>query len=127
MRACPTPNGERGSSTVAIPAVLSRPCTARVRACVNRTAAATRPDSVGAAEVVGAVAARTDVGLGPVRPGATERVVPEGAAVLGAGPGGNAEEHDTRPRLAATAISAAAALVLPLAGTARRVALTRSS
>jgi hypothetical protein len=82
---------------------------------------------VWAVGVVGAVAAWTDVGLGPVRLGATERVVPEGAAVLSTGPGGNPEEHDTRPRPAATAISAAAALVLPLAGTARRVALTRSS
>jgi hypothetical protein len=76
---------------------------------------------------VGTVAARTDVGLGTVGLGATERVVPEDAVVLSTGPGGNTDEHDTRPRPAATAISAAQALVLPLAGTARRVALTRSS
>ena len=127
MRACRTPKGEPGSSTVAIQAVLSRACTARVRVCINETAAATRPDSGGAVVAVVVVAARTDVGLGPVGLGATERVAPAGAVVLSTGLGGNTEEHETRPRPAATANTAATALVLPLAGTARQVALTRSS
>src|SRR5690348_608381 len=130
IRACPTPNGERGSSTVAIHAVLSRLCTARVRACINRAAATTRPDPpavAGSVETVGPVAARTGVGLGRVGLGAAERVVAEGAVVPGTGAGANPDEHDTSPRPAATARSAATALVLPLAGTAHRVALTRSS
>jgi hypothetical protein len=79
---------------------------------------------------VGGVAARADVGLGFVDLGlglAADRVVAVGTVVLNTGPGGNTEEHETRPRPAAMAITAATALVLPLAGTARRVALTSSS